>query len=257
MRLVTWQIVGLLLLASLMAGWVDAVSGGGGLIQLPALLIAPTVDPLGALATNKLASIAGTTTSAITYYRRVHPDLATAVPMAVFAGLGSASGAWSAHLVPTQVFRPVIVVALAVVLAYTLAKPALGQAQHLRFGRRQHLGVAAAVGAVVGFYDGILGPGTGSFLLFGLVGVIGYEFLQASAKAKIVNMATNLAALCVFVPAGHVIWGLGLGMATANVVGGYVGARSAVAGGSRFVRTVFVLVSGVLLIRLAWDVAAG
>jgi uncharacterized membrane protein YfcA len=109
------------------------------------------------------------------------------------------------------------------------------------------------VGATIGFYDGILGPGTGSFLVFALVGLLGYAFLQASAKAKIVNVATNLAALAVFIPAGHVMWALGAAMALANMSGGYLGARSAVAGGNRFVRAVFVVVSGALLIRLTLD----
>ena len=247
----------LLLLAALSAGWVDAVVGGGGLVQLPALLLVPGMTPLNALATNKVASIFGTGTSSITYYRRVHPDLRTALPMAGLALVGAAGGALSASLLPEQVLRPVIVVALLAVAVYTLARPALGEATALRWhGRRHHL-AAGAAGAAIGFYDGILGPGTGSFLVFTLVGLLGYAFLEASAKAKIVNFATNLGALLVFVPQGAVLWGLGLLMGSANLLGGYLGARTAVARGSGFVRVVFLLVVGVLILRLGWQVVTG
>ncbi|MFC5998417.1 sulfite exporter TauE/SafE family protein [Quadrisphaera sp. GCM10027208] len=247
----------LLLLAALSAGWVDAVVGGGGLLQLPALLLVPGMTPLNALATNKVASIFGTATSSITYYRRVHPDLRTALPMAGLALVGAAGGALSASLLPEQVLQPVIVVALLAVAVYTLARPALGEATALRWhGRRHHL-AAGAAGAAIGFYDGILGPGTGSFLVFTLVGLLGYAFLEASAKAKIVNFATNLGALLVFVPQGAVLWGLGLLMGSANLLGGYLGARTAVARGSGFVRVVFLLVVGALILRLGWQVVTG
>lgn len=247
----------LLLLAALSAGWVDAVVGGGGLLQLPALLLVPGMTPLNALATNKVASIFGTATSSITYYRRVHPDLRTALPMAGLALVGAAGGALSASLLPEQVLQPIIVVALLAVAVYTLARPALGEATALRWhGRRHHL-VAGAAGAAIGFYDGILGPGTGSFLVFTLVGLLGYAFLEASAKAKIVNFATNLGALLVFVPQGAVLWGLGLLMGSANLLGGYLGARTAVARGSGFVRVVFLLVVGALILRLGWQVVTG
>jgi hypothetical protein len=246
--------VALLVLAALAAGWVDAVVGGGGLVQLPALLLVPGITPLQALATNKLGSICGTATSSITYYRRVHPDLRTAVPMAALALGGSAAGALSASLLPGELLRPVIVVALLAVAGYTIARPALGGETALRFSGHRHHVAAGAAGLGIGFYDGILGPGTGSFLVFALVGLMGYAFLEASAKAKIVNFATNLGALLVFVPQGAVLWGLGLAMGVANLLGGYVGARTAVARGSRFVRVVFLVVVGALVLRLGYDV---
>src|SRR6478736_5267672 len=180
--------------AALIAGWVDAVVGGGGLVQLPALLLGfPTASPAQILATNKFSSIFGTTTSAITYYRRVHPDLRTALPMAGVAFLGSVLGALIGLHIPKAAFNPIVLICF-----------------------------------VIGVYDGALGPGTGSFLVFALVGLMGYAFLEASAKAKIANVATNLGALTVFVPGGHVMWGIGLVMAAANLAGGYVGARTAV-----------------------------
>jgi len=244
----------LVLLAALTAGFVDAVVGGGGLVQLPALLLVPGLSPVQALATNKLGSILGTTTSAVTYYRRAHPDLRTALPMAGVALASSFLGASIAALLPADVFKPVIVVALAGIGAFTLLRPSLGEVTALRHAGRRHHGVAAAVGAVIGFYDGVLGPGTGSFLVFAMVSLLGYDFLAASAKAKIVNCATNLGALLFFVPHGSVFWGLGLLLGAANTVGAYLGARTATTRGSRFIRIAFLVVVTVLIGRLGWDV---
>lgn len=246
----------LLLLAALTAGWIDAVVGGGGLLQLPALLLVPGITPVQALATNKLSSVLGTTTSAVTYARRVHPDLRTALPMAAVALVSSAAGASVAALLPAAVFKPVIVLALVGIGVFTLLRPSLGVQTALRHGGRRHHGTAAGIGAVVGFYDGVLGPGTGSFLVFALVSLLGYDFLNASAKAKIVNVATNLGALLVFVPHGSVFWGLGLLMGTANLLGGYLGSRTATARGSRFIRVAFLVVVAVLVVRVGADVWA-
>ena len=247
----------LLVLAAFGAGWIDAVVGGGGLVQLPALLLVPGIDPVQALATNKLAGAMGTGTSSVTYYRRVHPDLRTAVPTALVAAAGAAGGALCAAAVPDGVLTPVILVALVLVAAYTLLKPDLGGVSALRFSGHRHTVVAALTGAVIGFYDGIAGPGTGAFLVFALVGLLGYAFLQASATAKIVNLATNVGALAVFAAHGSVLWRLGLLMGTANLLGGYLGARTAVSAGSRFVRVVFLAVVAVLVLRLGRQVLAG
>ncbi len=252
-----WWGVALLLLAAVLAGFIDAVVGGGGLVQLPALLLVPGIAPVQALATNKLGSICGTITSSITYYRRVRPDLRTALPMAALACGGAAGGALCASLLPAAVFRPVIVVALLAVAVYTITRPSLGEETALRFSGHRHLAAAGGAGLGIGFYDGILGPGTGSFLVFALVGLMGYAFLEASAKAKIVNFATNLGALLVFVPQGAVLWGLGLAMGVANLLGGYLGARTAIARGSRFVRVFFLVVVGALVLRLGWQVVTG
>ena len=249
-----WPTVSLLLLAAFAAGWIDAVVGGGGLIQLPALLLVPQLAPVQALATNKLASIAGTATSSLTYYRRVKPDLRTALPMAGLALAGSFGGAAVATVLPTEVFKPIIVVALAAVAVFVAVRPKLGAATSLRFTGRRHLVVACALGIVIGFYDGMLGPGTGAFLVIALVSVVGYDFIASSAKAKIVNFATNLGALALFVPTGAVVWGLGLCLAAANVAGSYLGSRTAIAKGTGFVRVVFLVVAGALIVKLGHDV---
>jgi uncharacterized membrane protein YfcA len=248
----------LLCLAAGFAGWIDAVSGGGGLVQLPALLILlPGAAPAQVLATNKLSGIFGTSTAAVTYYRKVRPDLRTALPMAAIALVGATLGALCASVIPAGVFRPIVLVLLVVVAAYVLRNPGVGEVQLLRWdGRRHH--VAAGVGGLgLGFYDGIFGPGTGSFLVILLVAVLGYSFLQASAKARIVNIATNLGALLVFVPQGAPMWRLGLVMGACNVAGGWLGAHTAIRRGSRFVRIVFLVVVAALIVRLAYDVVRG
>jgi uncharacterized membrane protein YfcA len=245
----------LMALAGFGAGWIDAVVGGGGLVQLPALLLGfPLASPAQLLATNKIASIFGTTTSSITYWRRVRPDLRTALPMAGVAYLGAVGGALLGLHIPKSAFNPVILVMLVVVGAYTVARPALGHVTALRFDGHRHTVVAMITGFVIGIYDGALGPGTGSFLVFALVGLMGYAFLEASAKAKIANFATNLGALTVFVPGGHVMWQIGAVMAVANIAGGYVGARTAVARGSGFVRVVFVVVLVAFIVRIGGSV---
>lgn len=244
-------------LAAFCAGWVDAVVGGGGLIQLPALLLGfPQATPVQILATNKLGSICGTSVSAVTYYRRVRPDLRTAVPLALLAFAGSLIGALLASSIPKAAFSPIILVVLIGVGSYTLVKPGLGHKTALRFSGHRHLLAATGVGFLIGMYDGALGPGTGTFLVFALVGLLGYGFLQASAKAKIANFATNLAALAIFIPAGAVMWKVGLLMGLGNLAGGYIGARTAVARGAGFVRVVFVIVVGGFIVKIGLDVIA-
>jgi uncharacterized protein len=248
------QVIALLGVAGFLAGWIDAVVGGGGLVQLPALLLGvPGATPAQVLATNKFSSIWGTGTSSVTYYRRVRPDLRTALPMAGVAYVGAVVGALIGLHIPKTAFYPIILVMLIAVGAYTLFKPTLGETTVLRFSGHRHTVFAMLTGFVIGVYDGALGPGTGSFLVFALVGLMGYAFLEASAKAKIANFATNLGALTVFIPGGHVMWAIGAVMASTNLLGGYVGARTAVAQGSKFVRFVFIVVVGAFIIRIGGD----
>ncbi|ALG30758.1 sulfite exporter TauE/SafE family protein [Glutamicibacter halophytocola] len=243
----------LLLLAALGAGWIDAVVGGGGLIQLPALLLFPGITPVQALATNKLGSIFGTTTSAITYYRRTSPDLKTAIPMALTALIGAFGGAALATLLPSEAIKPIIIAALIAVLLFTIFKPKAGELSRLRYTGHQHYLRAILIGLIIGGYDGMVGPGTGSFLIIAMVTVLGYNFLQSSAKAKIVNLCTNLGALLLFVPTGHVLVGLGVAMGVMNMIGGYLGARMAISKGSAFIRIVFVVVVSALIVKLGAD----
>lgn len=250
---ISWPVLVALVLAGFAAGWVDAVVGGGGLLQLPALLLVPGISPVQALATNKLASIMGTSVSALTYYRRVGPDLRTAGPLALTAFAGAVGGAALASRIPESLFTPIILVVLVAVAAYTIARPSLGRDTSLRWEGNGHRWAAAGIGLVIGAYDGLLGPGTGTFLVIALVSVLGYAFLPASALAKIANFATNAGALCFFVPGGFVVWSLGLAVGAANLCGGYLGARTAVSRGSGFVRGVFVVVVTALVLTLSYD----
>ncbi len=237
-----------------LAGGLDAIVGGGGLVQLPALLVVlPTVPVVQLLGTNKLAAVIGTASAAATYARRVEVDRPQAVAMAAAAFAGSGLGALLATQADSDLLRPVVLVALVAVLAYTLRRPALGEIETLHLTPRVQRTVAVLGGALIGLYDGFVGPGTGSFLVFLLVGAVGLSFLHASATAKVVNTCTNLAALLLFAAGGHVLWGLGAAMAVSNLAGSQVGARLALSRGSAWVRRVFVVVVSVLIARLGYD----
>ncbi|TEX52399.1 MAG: hypothetical protein B7C55_00390 [Actinomycetales bacterium mxb001] len=252
-----WYVIVALCVVAAAAGWVDAVSGGGGLLQLPALLIAlPGQSPSVSLGTNKMSSILGTSAAALTYGRVERPRLATALPMALAAFGGAAIGSLVAVHLPPVVFRPIILVALIVVWCFIAFRRDLGLVAR-ETSRRRHLTTAILGGLGIGFYDGAVGPGTGSFLVVLLVAALGYTFLQASATAKIVNVGTNLASLIVFGLAGSVLWILGLLMGVCNVAGAIVGARMAMAKGSGFVRVVLLAVTAVLIVVLAVQIVRG
>jgi uncharacterized membrane protein YfcA len=247
----------LLCLFALLAGGLDAIVGGGGLVQLPALLVVlPQAPVVALLGTNKLASVVGTASAAVTYNRRIAVDRRTAAVMAVSAFLGSAAGALLATSVDGDVLKPVVLVALVLVLIHTIRTPSLGEVERLRLRAGSQRAVALLGGAGIGFYDGLVGPGTGSFLVFLLVGAVGLSFLHASATAKVVNTMTNLSALLLFAAGGHVLWLLGGAMAVANLLGSQLGTRLALRRGSAWVRRVFVVVVSALVLRLAWDVLA-
>jgi uncharacterized membrane protein YfcA len=243
-----------LALAAGFAGFVDAVAGGGGLVQLPALLIGISDKPIPMiLGTNKIPSIFGTSSAAASYFRKVRPDLRLTATMAIPALIGSIEGAHLAAHFPTSVFHPLILILLVLVGIYTWRKPDLGLSERLRFTHVTRLWIVAACGLTIGFYDGLFGPGTGTFLVFLLVIVVGYEFLKASATAKLVNIATNFGAILTFQLTGHIWWQLGLALAVANVSGALVGSRLAIRGGSPLVRKIFLIVVAVLIAKLSYS----
>ena len=243
-----------LALASGFAGFVDAMAGGGGLIQLPALLIGlPNKELPLILGTNKVPSIFGTAAAARNYFKNIKPDIPLTVSMMGPAFIGSITGAAFAATVPKDFFKPFIVFLLITVAIYTWRKPALGMSENLKFTHKKRLLFVALIGLLIGFYDGIFGPGTGTFLVFFLVSGIGYAFLKASATAKLVNIATNAGAILSFQLTGHIWWQLGLLLAFANVLGAVIGSRLAIKGGSPLVRKVFLAVTFLLITRVAWD----
>ena len=240
-----------LLAASFFAGFVDSIAGGGGLIQLPALLIGlPKSETAEVLGTNKLSAVFGTTTAAALYRKQIKPDPKVLIAMGVPAFLGSAGGAVLASKIPTSSMRPMVLVLLIVVAIYTWFKPDLGKFENLRHHSKRRVQIAAIAGAVIGFYDGIFGPGTGSFLMLILVASLGYAFITASAIAKVVNVATNVGAILVFGIHGAVIWQIGIIMGVANISGAIIGSRLAIKGGSTLVRKVFLIVTVALIIKV-------
>lgn len=244
----------LLLLAALFAGFVDAVAGGGGLIQVPALLVAlPAEAPATVFGTNKLSSIFGTANAALRYARRIALPWGIALPAAAAAFLFSFAGAAAVAWMPKDVVRPLVLGLLVGVMAYTLARPEFGHVSGARLPSGPERRRAMAAGAALGFYDGFFGPGAGSFMIFAFVRWFRLDFLHASSAAKVVNFATNAAALAYFAPTGHVLWATGLAMAAFNIAGAMAGSRLALHHGSRFVRVVFIVVAGILIVRLGYD----
>lgn len=248
----SWQVVLFLVLAALTAGWVDAVVGGGGLVQLPSLLIALPDESVPTISgTNKISSAAGTLVATATYVRKVRIRWVYALPLMGAAYVGSTIGAALVSLMPREAFTPIVLVALVGVGAYTLRKKQMGLEHHVRHEGFTLVAVLLAIGIVVGIYDGFLGPGTGSFFVIALVALLGYGFLQASAMAKLANLTTNVAAIVVL--HDDIYWQIGLLMAAANLTGGFFGAQMAVRYGNAFVRKVFLVVVAILVVRLSWD----
>lgn len=244
----------LLAAAALLAGLVDAVVGGGGLIQVPALFSAfPLAAPTSLFGTNKLASVWGTAVAARSYALRLPLAWDVAVPASLAAVVFALMGVWTVSLFPPVLLRKALPFLLLLVAAYVLLHKDFGRVyQPILPGRRKIL-LAICVGAVIGFYDGFFGPGTGSFLIFLFVHLFGFDFLRASAVAKVVNVACNLAALALFAGLGHVFWLLGLVMGVCNIAGSLVGTRLAMKYGVDFVRRIFLLVVGALILKTGMD----
>lgn len=241
-------------LASLFAGFVDSIVGGGGLILVPALFATfPQAHPATLFGTNKGASVWGTAFATWQYSHRVEMRW-TALWPAAFAGLlASLAGAWLVTVISPDFLRRVLPFVLLLVLVYTLLKKELGRSHAPRFADNRERWIGLGIGLLSGFYDGFFGPGTGSFLVFLYVRVLGYDFLNASAAAKLINTATNVSALLLFIAKGHIWWHFVLLMALANVLGSLLGTRMALKHGTGFVRGVFLLVVTALILKTGVD----
>ncbi|KKC35351.1 membrane protein [Devosia epidermidihirudinis] len=230
-----------------LAGFVDAIAGGGGMIALPALLSAG-LPPVSALATNKLQSVFGTGMAALTYWRRGFVSLKALIPAIAFTFVGSFLGAMVVKQADTSLLDIAVPVALIGIALYFLFAPNLSDADkaaRLPFGMFVPL-----MGFAIGFYDGIFGPGTGSFLTIGFVMLFGFGLTRASGNTKILNLTSNLAALAIFIPAGDVVWPAALAMGIGQLVGGYIGARTGIRYGAKLIRPLVVVVSIALAVRL-------
>ncbi|MDB5764349.1 MAG: hypothetical protein JWQ21_3344 [Herminiimonas sp.] len=240
--------------AAFLAGIIDAVVGGGGLIQIPALFsVLPSVVPATLLGTSKLAGIWGTGVAAINFARRVRLEWSTAAPAAVSAFVWAFVGAYTVTRIPPDFIRKLLPFILAAVALYTVKKKDFGSVHApLHEGIKEKV-IAVMVGGAIGFYDGFFGPGTGSFLVFLFVRLFGFDFLGASAVAKVVNVACNFAALLWFGYSGHLLWQIGLVMAVCNVAGSILGSRLAIRHGSVFVRKIFLFVVTILILKTTYD----
>lgn len=235
------------------AGLIDAVVGGGGLIQIPALLNAfPTAPAATVFGTNKIASVCGTSLAARSYMGRVSIPWSLVLPAAVSAFVMSFLGAAAVSFVPQASMRPLVLILIVAMAIYTFVKKDFGAIQRpIEIGTRERV-LSIVIGGGIGFYDGIFGPGTGTFLIFLFIRYFAFDFLQASASAKFVNIATNVAALMFFIPSGHVFYSIALPMAVFNMLGSYTGTWVAIKRGAGFVRILFLCLLIVLIAKLAY-----
>jgi uncharacterized membrane protein YfcA len=244
----------LLAATSFVAGFIDALVGGGGLINIPMLFTAlPKEVPATLFGTNKFASFFGTSSAALRYARRVDMPWGATLSATAAAFACSYLGAMAVAWLPRDLLRPLILVLLIASAVYTFRRKDFGVDHRPRaMGARAYV-YALALGGVIGFYDGFFGPGTGSFLIFLFVRVFGFDFLHASASAKIVNLATNLAAIGYFIPNGFFLIDAAITMACFNILGAVVGTQLAFRRGSGFVRQVFLVMVSVLIVKFAFD----
>jgi len=237
-----------------LAGFIDSIVGGGGLIQTPAMLVFLPHVPIPTLfGTGKVSGIAGTAAALFSYARQVKINWKTILPAALTALVFSFIGARAVSHISADALRPVVLVLLIAVAVYTFIKKDLGALHAPKLTPLKELLCGLLLGMLIGFYDGFFGPGTGSFLIFAFVGIFGFSFLAASASAKLVNVATNLSALAYFAYSGQILYYIGIPMAVCNIIGSQIGSRLAIAKGSGFVRVFFLLIVSVIICKFAYD----
>lgn len=246
-------IIILLCIASFFAGFVDAIVGGGGLIQTPvALILLPNYAVSSILGSLKIPAFSGTSFAAYQYLKKVQMNWKLLFIMAVFAFCSAFLGSTLLTKVSNDFMKPLLLVILTLIAIYTFRKKNFGQHQEKEFSERKQILFAIII--CIGFYDGFIGPGTGSFLVLAFVSVLGFDFLHASANAKMVNLATNFGSICLFVLKGKMIWAIAIPMAFCNAFGGWVGAKIAISKGNGFIRIFFLIVVIGTLIRFSYDV---
>lgn len=244
-----------LLIIGFSAGLMDAAVGGGGLLQIPGLFNAlpkHTIVPI-VMGVNKFASASGTLVAAVQYTRRIPVPWAMLLPAAVLAFVFSYLGSHIVVYLPTAWMKPSILVILVVMAVYTFLKKDLGQVQRRSHLSRREYVFGLFMGALIGLYDGILGPGTGSLLAFVFVRFFAFDFITATASSKVINLTTNLAALAFFIPNQYVVWHWAIPLAAANLTGGLIGSRLAMIGGSELIRKGFIIVLCIMICSFGRD----
>ncbi len=238
-----------------LAGFIDSIVGGGGLVQIPAFFVLyPQLSVPNVIGTNRLASAVGTSVAAWNYARSVQIPWKTVLWAGLPAALCSYLGATVQSLLPASVLKPIILFLIIAIAIYTYGKKDFGHKEHFNVAPEKLGWWAAGVGAILGFYNGVIGPGTGSLLVFGFVSVIGYSFLRASAISKVVNVVADVSSLIFFIMNKHVLFHMALPMMVCNVAGSYLGSHIAVLRGNAFIRRVFLVVVVGIVARFAWDV---
>ncbi len=246
--------LGVLLAGSAFAGWIDAVIGGGGLVLIPLIMaLCPQLAPAAVLATNKVAAVTGTASAAFTLARKVRPPAGELVRYGIVAAACSAGGALAASALDTAVMRPLIIVLMLAVGVFVAFKPDFGAGEDAGNHSRGRVLAAGLAVAAVAFYDGIFGPGTGMFLIMAFTAIFSQNFLRSAAMAKVVNTCTNLGALATFIAGGHVLWGLALALAAANIIGAQLGARTVLGGGTKLIRYALLGLVVVMSAYLSWQ----
>lgn len=246
--------VALLGLAMFSSGFIDAIAGGGGLIQTPAMLLTfPDRNPVQVVATSKTAAFFGTTTAAIQYRKFIKTDSRLLIAMVIPAFIGACFGALLASHISPESFKSSIFFMMIAIFFYTLLKPDLGKVHVEKHSKKKLMVIGAIAACLIGFYDGLIGPGTGTMLMIALVAIMGFAFVGASAIAKVVNATTNLASIIVVGIRLGIMWKLGLVLAVANLAGGYAGSHMAIKKGSGFIRIFYLVVTGILIMRLGYS----
>jgi len=253
-----WLLLLLVCLGAFFAGFMDAVVGGGGLIQVPLLmLLFPELSHVQIIATNRMASVAGTAVAAFQYFKAIGIDTVVVLVAGSTAAIASFGGTFVMRLIPPDVFKPMLLGVIAVLAIYTFMKKDLGSAHAIKYQGNSYLLICAGIGSIIGFYNGFIGPGTGSLLVFAFVSIAGMSFLHASASSKIVNALADGASLIGFLINQAVIFKLAIPMMASNMLGAYVGSRAAILKGNAFIRYLFLGVIFLLMLRLSWDLLKG
>jgi uncharacterized membrane protein YfcA len=248
-------IIILLCIASFIAGFIDAIVGGGGLIQTPtALILLPNLPVASVIGTLKIPGFSGTSMAAYQYLKSTKVNWNLFLMMAFvsfgFAYLGSSL----LNIMQNDFMKPLLFLVLILLLVYTYFKKDFGQFQTKKLTQKQTYTYGILICVVLGFYDGFIGPGTGSLLIMAFIAILGFDFLQANSYAKLVNLATNFGSITLFVMKGKIIWSIAIPMALCNVTGSWLGARLAISKGNGFIRIFFLIVVGLALIRFGYDV---
>jgi uncharacterized membrane protein YfcA len=252
---IEWYDLFLLCLAAFLAGFVDAIVGGGGLIQLPAaLVILPSFPVASVIGSLKIPAFSGTAVATWQYLKKVNINWKLVTVICTVAFFASYAGSYLLTQVSNAFMKPVLLVVLTLVAIYTYTKKDFGQKEEKDVSFNRQLQYGVFISLIIGFYDGFIGPGAGSFLILVFIAFLHFDFLHASAYAKLVNMTTNLGSITLFFAKGKIIWSIALPMAAANALGGYAGARLAIAKGNKFIRIFFLVVIVAILLRFCWDV---